>query len=167
MIESSFAGVFKARGFRKRGRNWFRTTCSGEYQVINLQKSPWGESFYLNLGWDPGVASGEFRSANFCIFGLRAETTDVIPSIDFVRPDGLAARDLPGIVLLDAEMSSRIPEDSFVQQLIDVVVVPIADFMDRTPALQDLVPLLAEKPPLAFIPVREELSRRGFTLPAM
>ncbi|KSU70417.1 hypothetical protein AS031_17645 [Pseudarthrobacter enclensis] len=136
--------------------------------MINLQKSPWGgESFYLNLGWDPAVASGEFRSENSCVFGLRAENIDVIPSIDFVRPDGLAARDLPGIILLDAEMSSRIPEDSFVKQLIDVIVVPIADFMDRTPALQDLVPLLTEKPHLAFIPVREELKRRGFTLPAM
>ncbi len=36
MIESAFAVVLKARGFRKRGRNWFRTTLAGEYQVVNL-----------------------------------------------------------------------------------------------------------------------------------
>lgn len=166
-IETAFAAVLKARGFRKRGRNWFRTTSSGEYQVVNLQKSPWGSgSFYLNLGWDPAVAAGDFRSENFCTLSLRAEDTDVIPSIDFERPDGLAARDLPGIILLDAEMSGRIPEDSFLQQLTEVVVIPVADFMDRTQSLVDLVPLLSAKPHFAFVPVREELSRRGLTLPA-
>lgn len=167
VIESAFAGVLKARGFRKRGRNWFRTTSSDEYQVVNLQKSPWGSgSFYLNLGWDPSVAAGEFRSYDFCTLSLRAENADVIPSIDFVRPDGLAARDLSGIILLDAEMSGRIPEETFLHQLTEVVINPVADFMDRTPSLVDLVPLLSAKPQFAWIPVREELSRRGFDLPA-
>lgn len=167
MTEAAFAGVLKARGFRKRGRNWFRTTSSGEYQVVNLQKSPWGGgSFYLNLGWHPSVAAGDFRSENLCTLSLRAEDTDAIPTIDFVRPDGLAARDLPGIILLDAEMSGRIPEDSFLQQLTEVVIIPVADFMDRTPSLVDLVPFLVAKPQFAWVPVREELSRRGFTLPA-
>jgi hypothetical protein len=166
-IESAFAGVFKARGFRKRGSNWFRTTSTGEYQVINLQKSPWGGGgFYLNLGWDPSVAAGDFRSANFCTLSIRAEHTDVIPSIEVVRPDGLAARDLSGILLLDAEMISRIPEESLLQQLTEVVIIPIADFMDRTPSLVDLVPLLSAKPQFAWVSVREELNRRGFTLPA-
>ena len=167
IIESAFAGVLKPRGFRKRGRNWFRTTSAGEYQVVNLQKSPWGSgSFYLHVGWDPAVAAGEFRAENFCVLSLRAEKTDVIPSIDFVRPDGLVARDLPGSILLDAEMSGRIPEDAFVEQLTEVIVVPVADFMDRTPSLVDLVPLLSAKPWLAFVRVREELSRRGHVLPA-
>jgi hypothetical protein len=167
IIESAFAGVLKARGFRKRGRNWFRTTSAGEYQVVNLQKSPWGSgSFYLNLGWDPAVSVGEFRPENLCLLSLRAEETDVIASIDFVRPDGLVARDLPGTILLDAEMSGRMPEESFIKQLTEVVVIPVADFMDRTPSLVDLVPLLSAKPWFAFIPVREELSRRGHDLPA-
>lgn len=167
MIESSFAGVLMARGFRKRGSNWFRTTSSGEYQVVNLQRSSWGSgSFYLNLGWDPSVAAGDFRSENFCTLSIRAEHTDVIPSIEVVRPDGLAARNLPGILLLDAEMISRIPEESFLQRLTEVIIIPVADFMDRTPSLVDLVSLLSAKPQFAWVPVREELNRRGFTLPA-
>lgn len=167
MIESAFAGVLKARGFRKRGRNWFRTTSASEYQVVNLQKSPWGSgSFYLNLGWDPTVSVGEFRAENLCLLSLRAEQADVIAPIDFVRPDGLVARGLAGTILLDAEMSGRMPEESFIKQLTEVVIIPVADFMDRTPSLVDLVPLLSAKPWLAFIPVRKELSRRGHDLPA-
>ncbi|WP_074447020.1 DUF4304 domain-containing protein [Pseudarthrobacter enclensis] len=165
-IETAFAVVLKERGFRKRGRNWFRMTLANEYQVLNLQKSPWGGgSFYLNLGWDPAVSQGAFRPENLCALSLWAEKTDVIRTIDFARPDGLVARDLPGTILLDAEMSGRMPVDSFVEQLTNVVVIPIADFMDRTPSLDDLVPLLTAKPWFANIALREELSRRGHELP--
>ena len=151
IIESAFAVVLKARGFRKRARNWFRTTSADEYQVVNLQKSPWGGgSFYVNLGWDATVPAGDFRTENMCALTLRAEETDAIPTIDYVRPDGLTARDLPGTILLDSEMRDRMPEPSFVEQLTEVVIIPIADFMDRTPSLDDLGPLLTKKPWLAM-----------------
>ena len=165
-IETAFAGELKARGYRKRGRNWFRTTSTDEYQVVNLQKSPWGSgSFHLNLGWDPAVAQGEFRAENFCLLSLRAEKTDAIPSIDFARPDGLVARDLPGTILLEAEMGGRMSEDSFLKQLTEVVVLPAADFMDGTPSVVDLVPLLTAKPWFANVDLREVLGRRGHALP--
>ncbi|MFE4195074.1 hypothetical protein ACFRJ9_04340 [Paenarthrobacter sp. NPDC056912] len=77
----------------------------------------------------------------------------------------MVARDLPGTILLDAEMGGRIPEDAFLKQLTDVVINPVADFMDSTPSVVDLVPLLSAKPQFAFVPVREELSRRGYELP--
>ncbi|WP_227453742.1 hypothetical protein [Paenarthrobacter sp. YJN-D] len=77
----------------------------------------------------------------------------------------MVARDLPGTILLDAEMGGRIPEDSFLKQLTDVVINPVADFMDSTPSVVDLVPLLSAKPQFAFVPVREELSRRGCERP--
>jgi hypothetical protein len=78
----------------------------------------------------------------------------------------LVARDLPGTILLDAEMGDRIPEDSFLKQLTDVVINPVADFMDSTPSVVDLVPLLSAKPQFAFVPVRAELRRRDYELPA-
>lgn len=62
-------------------------------------------------------------------------------------------------------MRERLPESSIVGQLTEVVVVPIADFMDRTPSLDDLVALLTEKPYLVTGAVREELRRRGHELP--
>lgn len=57
------------------------------------------------------------------------------------------------------------PETSFVEQLTEVVIIPIANFMDRTPSLDDLVPLLTEKPWLVTVALREELRRRGHELP--
>ncbi len=100
-----------------------------------------------------------------CALSVRAERTDAIPTIDYVRPDGLTARDLPGTILLDSEMRDRMPEPSLVGQLTEVVVIPIADFMDRTPSLDDLVPLLTEKPRLVItLALREELRRRGHEL---
>lgn len=166
VVESAFASALKERGFRKRGRNWFRTTSANEYQVVNLQKSPWGgRSFYVNLGWDTSVPDGDFRTENMCALSVRAEQTDAIPPIDYVRPDGLKARDLPGTILLDSEMRDRMPETSFVEQLTEVVIIPIANFMDRTPSLDDLVPLLTEKPWLVTVALREELRRRGHELP--
>ncbi|WGM18632.1 hypothetical protein QEH68_11200 [Paenarthrobacter sp. OM7] len=89
----------------------------------------------------------------------------MIPTIDFARPDGLVARDLPGTILLDAEMGSRIPDDAFLEQLTEVVINPVADIMESTPSVVDLVPLLSAKPQFAFVRVREELSRRGYELP--
>jgi hypothetical protein len=166
IIESAFAVVLKARGFRKRARNWFRTTSADEYQVVNLQKAPWGDgSCYVNLGWSAAVPAGDFRTESMCALSLRAEDTDAIPPINYVRPDGLTARDLPGTILLDSEMRDRMPETSFVELLTEVVIIPIADFMDRTPSLDDLVPLLKEKPWLLTVALREELHRRGHQLP--
>ena len=100
-----------------------------------------------------------------CALSLRAEETDAIPTIDYVRTDGLTARDLAGTILLHSEMRDRMPETSLVEQLTEVVIMPIADFMDRTPSLDDLVPLLTEKPWLLTLALREELRRRGHELP--
>lgn len=101
VIESTMAHVFRLHGFRKRRRNWFRTTVGDQYQVINLQKSSWGGGdCFLNLGWDPEVPASGFRMENFCSVSLRADETDVIPSIQILRPDGLTTTEVAGINLL-------------------------------------------------------------------
>jgi hypothetical protein len=48
-LESSISPPLKAQGFRKKSRTWWRT---GEdtIQVVNLQKSPFGQRLYINLG---------------------------------------------------------------------------------------------------------------------
>ena len=74
--EAVIASVLKARGFRKKARNWFRATSADEYQVVNLQKSSWGGGqCYLNLGWDASLPSKEFHLENQCALRLRAEDT--------------------------------------------------------------------------------------------
>lgn len=165
-IEMTIAGLLKPRGFRKRERNWFRTTGANEYQVVNLQKSSWGGgSCYLNVGWDSTVPAGEFRPANQCVVSLRAEDTDVIAPIEWVRPDGVSTLAMPGIALLDTETNERVPEDLFVEQLTQVIVIPVAELLDRTTSIVDLVPLLTAKPWFATRSLRSELSRRGHELP--
>lgn len=165
-IEVTMTNVLKPRGFRKRGRNWFRTTTASQYQVVNFQKSSWGGgNCYLNLGWDPDVPAKGFRAENQCCVTIRAERTDVIPPIQRVRPDGLTTTEFPGITLLSSEMYNSMSGDQLVEEFTEVVAKPIADLMDRTPAILDLLPLLQAKPWFATRTVRDYLKPLGHELP--
>ena len=163
--ERTLASVLKPLGFRKRALNWFRTSSENDYQVVNLQRSSWGGNCYLNLGWDPAAEAGQFRPANGCLLNLRAEHTDVIPDIAWLRPDGESTIALPGISLLDVEASRRMSEDEFSALLAEVVAVPVAELMNRSRSVVDLVPLLSAKPWFATLALRDYLARRGFELP--
>lgn len=72
---------------------------------------------------------------------------------------------LPGISLLDTEANGRMSEDLFVSQLIEVIVIAVADLLDRTPSIVDLAPLFSAKPWFATLSLRDQLSRRGHELP--
>jgi hypothetical protein len=52
-LTAQFAGELaadiKARQFRKSGPNWHRDINS-LIQVLNIQKSQWGDQFYINVG---------------------------------------------------------------------------------------------------------------------
>ena len=165
-VESTLAGVFKLRDFRKRGRNWFRTTSGGQYQVINLQQSSWGGgNCYLNLGWDPELPVTGFRPEHQCRVTVRAEETDVIPPIQILRPDGVTTTEVSGINLLSSEMYLGMSTDRLVDDITTVIAVPVADLLDRTPTIADLVPLFTVKPWLATRLVREHLAPLGYDLP--
>jgi hypothetical protein len=47
-LESAITPGMKALGFRKKARNWWRTDAY-TVQVLNLQKSQFGEQLYVNL----------------------------------------------------------------------------------------------------------------------
>lgn len=164
--EHALAGALKPLGFRKRALNWFRTSSDSDYQVVNLQRSSWGGGdCYLNLGWDPDVPSGQFRPAHQCLLTLRAEHTDVIPDIEWLRPDGETSINLPGISLLDVETSRRMSEDEFSAMFQEVVAIPVAELMYRSRSVIDLVPLLEAKPWFAMLSLRDYLADRGYELP--
>lgn len=164
LIEGAIAGELKARSFRKRGRTWFRVTSAGEYQAVNLQKSAWGRGCYLNLGWDPVPPEGGFQAEMRCPIRYRAEVTGVIDSIRLEGPDGASTQE-PGISMLDADWSPEMDDDSFVGELRRAVVLPVAELMDRTPSIADLVPLLRTKATFVTVEARKELERRGHELP--
>jgi len=176
VIESSMSRVFKSRGFRKRGRNWFRGTSADEYQVVNLQMSSWGSGdCFLNLGWDPELPDTGFRRESQCcvsmraeqtdVKSMRAEQTDVIPPILRVRPDGITTTELPGIVLLDSETYGAMSPQQLTEDIAAVIAVPIADLMDRTSSVLGLLPILVEKPWIASRSLRAYLASRGHELP--
>lgn len=166
VAERALARALKPHGFRKRGLNWFRTSSDSDYQIVNLQRSSWGGGdCYLNLGWDPTVPSGQFRPAHQCMLTLRAEHADVIPDIQWLRPDGETSIDLPGISLLDVETSKRISEEEFFGQFDAVVARPVAELMNRSRTVIDCVPLLKAKPWFVIVSLRDYLADCGYELP--
>ncbi len=165
-IEAVLAEVLKPRGFRKRARNWFRTSDAGEYQLVNLQKSSWGGGdCYLNLGWDPTVKAGDFLPENQCMARIRAERADVIPPIRMLRSDGESVLEVPGISLLHRDMSERFTDDDYRNQIREIVARPVADLLDRTPSVTDLVALFTRHPGHATVRLRDHLRLYGHELP--
>jgi len=48
-VEAEFNAILKPLGFNKRARHWVRETAQC-FTLVNLQKSQWGDKFYVNLG---------------------------------------------------------------------------------------------------------------------
>jgi hypothetical protein len=164
-IEAALAAVFKTREFRKRGRNWFRTTDSGDYQIINLQKSTWGGGdLYLNLGWDPATDGAAFRPEYRCLFNVRAEQLEVGGALHRIRPDGVTELELPGTSLLGPEIYEATPMDQLVEEVVQVLAEPLADLMDSTRTFPDLVPLVNNYPVLVSVQLRDHMKSLGHEL---
>lgn len=75
-ISSTLAAVAAQAGFRPRAGAWYRDVPVG-VQVIELQKSSWGEQYYFNLGIhvrDLGAARSP--KPHQCHFNTRATSLD-------------------------------------------------------------------------------------------
>lgn len=56
-LEAALGSVLTAAGFRKKSSTWYRIS-EGGLQVVNLQKSAYGQQHYLNLACVPaGMAA--------------------------------------------------------------------------------------------------------------
>jgi Domain of unknown function (DUF4304) len=72
-LESAIAPELKARGFKKKGRTWWR---DGDVviQVLNLQQSPFGDQLYVNLGvYLKRLGSEAMPAVNRCHIGVRLD----------------------------------------------------------------------------------------------
>lgn len=50
VLHDAFDKVLRPEGFRRKADHWYRRT--GELvQLVNLQKSPWGKQYYINIAW--------------------------------------------------------------------------------------------------------------------
>jgi len=75
-VETLVGKALAARGFKKKGTTWYRQV-QDVLQVVNLQKSSWGASFYLNLAFVPEGMSVEGlpRPKHYkCPIGLRLDS---------------------------------------------------------------------------------------------
>jgi len=50
VLYNAFDKVLKPVGFKRRADHWYRRTAE-LVQLINLQKSPWGKQYFINIAW--------------------------------------------------------------------------------------------------------------------
>jgi hypothetical protein len=106
-LAAVIAPQLKAAGFRKKARTWWRHGDE-TIQVVNLQKSPYGERLYVNLGvYVTQLGSETSPPENRChvqarlervadssrlaaISSAEADATPTQPLVEAILVDGLA-----------------------------------------------------------------------------
>ncbi|HEY9268383.1 MAG TPA: DUF4304 domain-containing protein [Methylotenera sp.] len=73
-IEAIISSVVLCDGFKKKGKNWW-LQVNDVLQVINLQKSQYGNQFYINFGIYLGNVTGDEKvKINLCHIQFRLES---------------------------------------------------------------------------------------------
>ena len=125
-VETLVGKALATRGFKKKGTTWYREAL-GVLQVVNLQKSSWGASFYLNLAFVPEGMSveGMPRPKEYkCPIRIR---------LDSAYPDKEAL--IEGLLRYeDVEMSDE-QRTAGIEGMFHDMVLP---FMDRLQTVDDL-----------------------------
>lgn len=76
VIKSSLSCVLKNAGFRRKGNNWFWET-EDAVVVVNLQKSNFGEQYYVNLAvWLRALGDASEPKEQLCHVRLRSTALD-------------------------------------------------------------------------------------------
>lgn len=116
--------VLKPLGFRRKSANWYRV--SGDlYCVIGIQKSSWGESCYVNIGFAPAVQVEKgWLPESKCPVRFRMD------AIDSVSREALA--------LLSGELAEMCGESGLRVDLVEKVASPVARSVDLVESMQDL-----------------------------
>lgn len=73
-FKKSIAAPLEKAGLKKRGQSWY---LDGKDAIVvtNLQKSDWGDLYYINIGiWLKELGDASFPKENECHIGLRAES---------------------------------------------------------------------------------------------
>lgn len=114
----------KPLGFQRRGHSWYRVT-SDLYAVINVQKSRWDESCYVNIAFSPASeAEHSWLPESKCQVRFRLD------SLKSITPEGL--------LLLEGGSGQGISESELQSSLLEKIGTPIAQFMADVTWLGDL-----------------------------
>ena len=83
-VRLALKDVLGYAGFSRRGDSWFRTTDE-VVEVLNLQKSQWGNQYYLNYAlWLLPLGETKFPKEERCHVRFRVDAI-VSPGADLVR----------------------------------------------------------------------------------
>ena len=73
-FKKSVGMTLEKAGLQKRGQSWY---LDGKDAIVvtNLQKSDWGDLYYINIGiWLKALGDASFPNENQCHIGFRAES---------------------------------------------------------------------------------------------
>ncbi|BBJ46895.1 hypothetical protein SSPO_096130 [Streptomyces antimycoticus] len=117
-------GAVKPLGFQRHGHSWYRV-ISDLYAVINVQKSRWDESCYVNIAFSPASqAENSWLPESKCQVRFRLD------SLKSVTPEGL--------LLLRGDSGREVAEVEFRSSLAGKIGTPVAQFMSGITGLGDL-----------------------------
>jgi len=121
-LEAEIAPKLKALGFRKKARTWWRKS-EGAVQVINIQKSEFGDQLYVNLGlYLKRMGEEEFPPERRC--HIRSRLERVVPEELFEEVRSAVATEEPSqklvesIVVVGAEWLSKLSTEQGLQQFL-------------------------------------------------
>ncbi len=76
VIVATAATTLASAGFKRRSRTWYRAAPVG-LLVVNVQKSNWGQQFYVNFGvYVRALGDEAFPPIHHCHFYARAASLD-------------------------------------------------------------------------------------------
>jgi hypothetical protein len=114
-IEADLASLLtegtRPLGFRRRGNNWFRTGAT-VYSIVNLQRSRWDETLYVNIGFDAAAnVPGDWRPERQCGVRFRIDAIDAVTAAD--------------LRLLDQEQQDRLGTEAWRTAVVERLVEPM------------------------------------------
>ena len=123
----------KRLGFRRRGSNWYHLN-DDLYSMVNLQRSRWDESFYVNFGFAP---IDRLPDENIWLPESKCLVRFRLDALNSVSADDLQ--------LLDEDVAGRMVEAEFREVLSDKIARLIMQIMETASNVEELSEVLASK----------------------
>jgi hypothetical protein len=125
-LESIFHSILSDRGFTKKTGSWYRKTAEA-LLIVNLQKSSFGNQYYLNLACVPlalSLPDEPYPKENKC--PIRIRLSSAFPE---KKAEIESLLDLECMALADAERREKI------QMLVEDMLLPFMSQMETKDAL--------------------------------
>jgi hypothetical protein len=140
-LTSAVSETLGPLGFRRRGRNWYRI-ASDLYSVVNIQKSRWSDSLYINLGFSPAnQVDAAWLPEPRCMVRLRAG------ALHAISPEGLD--------LIAEGCPAGMSEPDLTVALTEKITAPLARLLEEASGLSSLGGVLESQTSGRFFVHRE------------